>query len=50
MNILAELCGDMKFIVQYRKKHIRLSRLDASGASFRELYLTATCEWDHASP
>ena len=26
MNILAELCGDMKFIVQYRKKHVRLQK------------------------
>jgi hypothetical protein len=26
MNILAELYGDVKFIVQYRKKHVRLQK------------------------
>jgi hypothetical protein len=26
MNILAELLGDVKFIVQYRKNHVRIQK------------------------
>jgi hypothetical protein len=38
MNVLAELFGDVKFIVQYRKKYVRLQKnLDRQAPKAGEL-------------